>query len=259
MKKPLIQHISSLLAQYHVNEKRLADISTAEHAKRWKDNAESNLLYLAKSALPHGSGIDYGTQIVIDASNESKIVLYTSFHHMDEHGGYDGWTEHKVIVTPSFQSFDISISGRNRNGIKDYLYETFDGALNEIWEHVADENHPFVCPALVEASRQFRFQCVTNELLQKAPDKLTDENRQWIAEYRTWQAEIEKTQAEPYSLLQITPALQAKVIQALDDYINDIESSLDTDCPEAMAHDKERQSAIQAMTQELKNTPFAKG
>jgi hypothetical protein len=45
---------------------------------------------------------------------------------MDEHGHYDGWTEHKLIITLSLPNeFRLSITGRNRNQIKDYLYELF--------------------------------------------------------------------------------------------------------------------------------------
>jgi len=50
---------------------------------------------------------------------------------MDEHGYYDGWTEHKVIVTPHLtHEFDLKVTGRDKNGIKDYIVETFDNALD---------------------------------------------------------------------------------------------------------------------------------
>ena len=48
-----------------------------------------------------------------------------------ETGMYDGWTEHTVTVRPSLQfGFRLSISGRNRNGIKDYIAEVFGEILN---------------------------------------------------------------------------------------------------------------------------------
>jgi hypothetical protein len=49
---------------------------------------------------------------------------------MDDGGGYDGWTEHTITVTPSFRGFDLTISGRDRNDIKDYLHQTFDHVLS---------------------------------------------------------------------------------------------------------------------------------
>ncbi len=79
--------------------------------------------------LPSGSGFDSGTQIDVDRSNDKRIILTTSFHHMDEHGGYDGWTEHEVWITPSFQGIDLRITGRDRNEFKDYCYQTFEYCL----------------------------------------------------------------------------------------------------------------------------------
>jgi hypothetical protein len=42
---------------------------------------------------------------------------------MDENGYYCGWTEHNIILTPNFGSFDMRITGKDKNGIKDYLYQ----------------------------------------------------------------------------------------------------------------------------------------
>lgn len=80
--------------------------------------------------LPSGSGWDKGTDIDLDASHANKIALFGAYHHMNENGFYDGWTEHTITVKPSLTSdFDLRISGPNRNDIKDYLYQTFDYAL----------------------------------------------------------------------------------------------------------------------------------
>jgi hypothetical protein len=50
---------------------------------------------------------------------------------MDEHGGYDGWTEHSIIVTPDLASgFDLRVNGRDRRDIKEYLAEIFGYALD---------------------------------------------------------------------------------------------------------------------------------
>ena len=79
--------------------------------------------------LPTGSGWDNGTKIDLDASHAEKIVLYGGWHHMNDNGFYDGWTEHTITVTPSFAGVNLRISGRNRNDIKEYLYEMFEYAL----------------------------------------------------------------------------------------------------------------------------------
>lgn len=49
---------------------------------------------------------------------------------MDEHGGYDGWTKHKIKITPTFSGFDIYINGKNRDNIKDYLHDIFSQFIN---------------------------------------------------------------------------------------------------------------------------------
>lgn len=80
--------------------------------------------------LPSGSGIDCGTALDWAASKPNRLVFIVSFHHMDGNGGYDGWTEHSIIVTPDLaSSFELRITGRDRNEIKEYLAETYDSAL----------------------------------------------------------------------------------------------------------------------------------
>jgi hypothetical protein len=86
--------------------------------------------------LPSGSGIDCGTKIDLDATHAEKIVLGLSFHHMNDGGYYDGWTQHHIVVTPSFTGIKLRISGPNRNDIKDYLYETYDYALTREVEQI---------------------------------------------------------------------------------------------------------------------------
>lgn len=59
----------------------------------------------------------------------SKLAFRTSFHHMDESGGYDGWTEHIVTARATFNGPELKISGADRNGIKEYIAECFSAAL----------------------------------------------------------------------------------------------------------------------------------
>ena len=82
--------------------------------------------------LPSGSGIDSGVKFNFDVSTPEKLVFTFGYHHMNDGGYYDGWTDHQLIVTPSLQfGFHIRITGRDRNQVKDYLYETFQYALDE--------------------------------------------------------------------------------------------------------------------------------
>lgn len=85
-----------------------------------------------QDTLPSGSGIDRGTKIDLDDSTSNKIVLNVAFHHMNENGFYDGWTEHRIVVVPSFiGGFQMGISGRNKNDIKEYLSDTYHEALSQ--------------------------------------------------------------------------------------------------------------------------------
>lgn len=96
-------------------------------------------LYVRRNG-PSGSGLDVGTRI-LDNSTQDDIRLYCEFHHMDQHGGYSGWTQHMLRVQPSFVGLmSLHVGGRNRNGIKDFLHDTYHSWLS------SEEDHP----ALVE-------------------------------------------------------------------------------------------------------------
>lgn len=94
------------------------------------ENAWRNRFANAVNKLPSGSGFDSGSSIDLDASTQSKIVIDTSFHHMTE-GMYDGWTDHKVVVVATFDGFDLRVTGRDRNMIKEYIGDLFYDVLSE--------------------------------------------------------------------------------------------------------------------------------
>ena len=102
----------------------------------WLQRHSTTLAAMVKNSAPSGSGIDCGTQIDMHKSKAERLVFTMSFHHMDESGGYDGWTEHEVIVTPSLASgFELRITGRDRNGIKEYLGQIYYDWLSELIEY----------------------------------------------------------------------------------------------------------------------------
>lgn len=86
--------------------------------------------------LPRGSGFDCGC--VIESATESKIVISTAFHHMDDKGFYRGWTDHKVIVTQTllYDTPSIRVTGRNFRNIKDYIADVFHSLMSEPFEWV---------------------------------------------------------------------------------------------------------------------------
>lgn len=115
---------------------RLASLVQARHNclvsdnVEWRDKHEETILNLVKEHMPSGSGWDCGTEILLSASTGEKLVFKGSYHHMDQHGGYNGWTEHHLAITPSLANgFDLKVSGRNRNDIKEHLSDLFYHAL----------------------------------------------------------------------------------------------------------------------------------
>lgn len=85
---------------------------------------------LVKAEFPSGSGVDSGTKIVWEKTNKNKIVLQADFHHMNDGGYYDGWAEHQIVITPDWDGFNLKVTGRNRNEVKEYLGDLFHHTLN---------------------------------------------------------------------------------------------------------------------------------
>lgn len=136
----------------------LAQLAQARHNcvragnQVWLEKHEAGIKQLS-GFLPSGSGLDAGPKIHLDASHGEKLVFVDcDYHHMNEGGYYDGWTEHTVTAKGSLShGVQISISGRNRNEIKDYIHEVFECALKqhvaqhetdpEVWAWILAEKH----------------------------------------------------------------------------------------------------------------------
>jgi hypothetical protein len=117
--------VAEALASTIVAIRNCERVGNAEWAEKHADQLAE---LIAK--LPSGAGIDNGTQLDMDRSAHDCLVFITSFHHMDEFGGYDGWTDHVVKVRQSFvYGLDVTVSGRDRNNIKDHLVEVFSTSL----------------------------------------------------------------------------------------------------------------------------------
>lgn len=117
--------------------KRLAELVAARDNCVKSGNTEwhakhcARIMAIVKRHIPSGSGFDNGTHFGAESTPE-KLIFFTSFHHMNEHGYSDGWTKHTVTVRPSLTSeFTLTISGRNRNEIKELIHEAFYFALRE--------------------------------------------------------------------------------------------------------------------------------
>ena len=116
-------------------------LQAIENCKR-ADNREWEIRHRAtldtmSEDLPSGAGFDSGSTLDTYASTSERLVYRTSFHHMDENGYYNGWTEHEVIVSPSLSfGFNLRVSGKNQNDIKSYIAEVFR-------EYLDTETEPF--------------------------------------------------------------------------------------------------------------------
>jgi len=89
--------------------------------------------YIESDILPSGSGFDNGTKIDWERSTSEKVVLTFGFHHMDEMGGYTGWTQHTAIITPSLCfDYHLKITCGKLPKNKKYILEEFHDTLREV-------------------------------------------------------------------------------------------------------------------------------
>ena len=112
---------SAIAAGNHCNERGLLVL-----ADEWYDY----IYHIVKAHAPSGAGFDNGTHLnedktQIGGNKPQRLVFNTSFHHMNEHGMYTHWTHHEVWVYPWFDGFNVRITGRDDNSIKELIADTF--------------------------------------------------------------------------------------------------------------------------------------
>lgn len=126
---PIYQHIARSLRALRTCEQRIADPSRDcnENDSHWATRQKQAIERIVRNDAPSGSGIDCGTAFDFDASKPERLVFSFEFHHMNDVGMYNGWTEHRAIVKPSLANgIDLRLTGHNRNDVLDYLHECFD-------------------------------------------------------------------------------------------------------------------------------------
>lgn len=96
---------------------------------RWKCDLALSIL---QNELPSGSGIDCGCKIDVSKSSIRKVIITFDYHFLNENGFYDGWESYKLTVIPTLIGFGLKITGKNKNMIKDYFYDTFDYELSKV-------------------------------------------------------------------------------------------------------------------------------
>ena len=156
MKRPLFSQIASTLEAFN------NCMAATPRNDEWAARHTSTVDDLTEQFMPSGSGIDSGCTFDWDESKPNRMVFNTSYHHMNDHGYYDGWTEHKIIVTPSLTSqFDLKITGRDRNEIKEYLADVFQSALSDEIDHDANG---FFSPDLRARQAEFKAKVASGEI-----------------------------------------------------------------------------------------------
>jgi len=101
--------------------------------------------------MPSGAGIDCGTELDEDLSTVERLVFRFSYHHMNDNGYYDGWTDHTCDCTASLAyglNVEIRTEGTNPKAVEinadddggtiDYLHDTFEQALSTQLEYDND-------------------------------------------------------------------------------------------------------------------------
>jgi hypothetical protein len=104
---------------------QVARATDPDARNRWQDKIDAIM-----ATAPSGSGFDSGT--TLQSADEKRLVFATAYHHMNEHGFYDGWTHHRVTATADLMhGFVLAIKGRNKREIRDYIEDTFGNWLDE--------------------------------------------------------------------------------------------------------------------------------
>jgi len=140
--KAYVAIANTLQAYQNVCENIHCNTTYKVGATDWASKHRETLEYMQDHFLPSGSGYDSGSTIDIDHGLKNGVLkLHTSFHHMNENGYYDGWTEHDVYVKPDLMfGFTLRITGSNRNDIKDMIAEDFDSLLNDdVWQTIGED------------------------------------------------------------------------------------------------------------------------
>ncbi len=124
--RKLYRHIAS---RAQAAKNCLEDQNMPGH-KIWHERHRAAILALVKEYMPSGSGIDCGTVFLASDSTPEKLVFAVDFHHMDESGGYDGWTQHRVTARASLvNGINVTVSGSDRNQIKEYIGDIYHESL----------------------------------------------------------------------------------------------------------------------------------
>lgn len=119
------------MAAAFVSCKTALDNCAADGNTEWEARWRVRLGKLVE-LIPSGIGIDRGPRSYAHVEVKPDAIRFeVSFHHMDGVGFYAGWTDHAVTIRPAFDGVDVRVSGRPRNGVKEYIREAMDDAFSQ--------------------------------------------------------------------------------------------------------------------------------
>jgi hypothetical protein len=121
----------------------------------WRERHLAIAQALVAEHMPSGSGVDAGTVLLVEECKPDKLVFSAGWHRMTGAGYYAGWHGYCFIVRPTFDGFNLRVTGRDVDGVKEYLGDLFAFALEqEIGEQreidLALAFGPVEAPATVE-------------------------------------------------------------------------------------------------------------
>jgi hypothetical protein len=90
----------------------------------WRDKHEDAINKMLE-LLPSGSGFNAGTSFDWEKSTPNKLIFNFEYQHLAD-GYYVDWTQHKIIVTPTFGGYSMRITGKDYEQSKDYFYDVFN-------------------------------------------------------------------------------------------------------------------------------------
>ena len=135
--KKEMEKIQSALASGDLSDDaRRSNHETHMLRREWFNRHTDRIRRIVRDCMPSGSGFDSGCEIDLDNSTPDRIVVTTSFHHMNDGGMYDGWSQERVTCVPSLGHgirVRVMVTERNRHtddGWREYAHEVFQSALD---------------------------------------------------------------------------------------------------------------------------------
>lgn len=166
IKQPLYLALATLMQRQRNLSRPIGAGRGTDAQLQMKNDIEDEIERLVKLHMPSGSGFDNGTSLDCARSDSSvyrypgRLSFATSYHHMDDHGYYCGWTEHFVDCTPDWDGFHLVVTGRDKRNTKDYIGDTFHNCLsaevevNQIPTPIKGGLDPALCSAYAEREKR---------------------------------------------------------------------------------------------------------